>query len=136
MRAAKSAGPRVLLIEDDLDLASMLADALQAKDYRVWHAATAAEAERLVARLRPDLIILDLILPDRNGLVLCDSLKERTGAPIIIASGSKRMGDPELGMRLGATAFIAKPFGLDHLEACMEAALQASGRPRRPRGCP
>jgi two-component system OmpR family response regulator len=129
MGAAKAAGPRVLLIEDDLDLASILADALQARGYRVSHVATAAEAERLVDRMRPDLIILDLILPDRNGLVLCDSLKERTGAPIIIASGSRRIGDPELGARLGATAFIAKPFALDDLETRMDAALQARRGP-------
>ena len=136
MRAAKAEVPRVLLIEDDLDLASMLSDALQARNYRVWHVATAAEAELLVDRVRPDVIILDLILPDGNGLVLCDSLRERTGAPVIIASGSKRKGDPELGVRLGAAAFIAKPFAVDDLQARMEAALQARRRPRRPRGGP
>jgi DNA-binding response OmpR family regulator len=114
----------VLLIEDDADLAAMLLDTLGARGYRVWHAATAAEAELVLDQARPDLIIVDLMLPDRNGLILCASLKDRIGVPLIICSATKRKEDPVLALRLGADDFMAKPFSVDELQARMEAAWQ------------
>jgi DNA-binding response OmpR family regulator len=116
--------PHVLLIDDDADLAAMLSDTLGARGYRVWHATTAAEAEQVLDEARPDLIIVDLMLPDRNGLVLCANLRARTGVPVIICSATKRKEDPVLGLKLGADDFIAKPFSVDELEARLEATLQ------------
>ena len=125
------AGPRatILLVEDDPAIADMLVDRLGHKAYCVWQASSAAEAEQLVEEVRPDLIIVDLTLPDTHGLLLCANLRERQAAPIIICSGSKRKEDPALGFKLGADDFIAKPFSLDELEARIERALRhaASG---------
>jgi DNA-binding response OmpR family regulator len=114
----------ILLIEDDADLAGMLSDTLATSGYRVWHATTAAEAELVLDQARPDLIIVDLMLPDRNGLLLCADLKHRIGVPLIICSATRRKEDPALGFRLGADDFLAKPFSVDELEARLEAALE------------
>jgi DNA-binding response OmpR family regulator len=124
------ATPAVLLIEDDEDLAAMLTDALGAKDYRVWHVPSAGQAELLVGQIHPTLIIIDLMLPDKNGLILCSDLKVRVGVPIIVCSGTKRKDDAILALKLGADDFIDKPFSVDELQARMEAVLQRTGSPQ------
>ena len=131
MTAIKRATANILLVEDDADLAGMLSDTLAARGYRVSHAATAAEAELVLSHLRPDLIIVDLLLPDRNGLLLCADLKDRLRVPLIICSASRRKEDPALGFRLGADDFLAKPFSVDELQRRLESALDGAG-PRRP----
>jgi two-component system response regulator MtrA len=112
------------LVEDDPSIATMLKDRLEAKGYCVWHAENGAEAEAIVDETRLDAIIVDLVLPDIHGLVLCANLKEKHAAPIIICSATKRKDDPVLGFKLGADDFIAKPFSVDELEARLEAALR------------
>ncbi len=120
--------PTILLVEDDGPLAEMLRHRLQGRGYRVWHAANAAEAEAAAAEVKPAIIILDLMLPDMHGLVLCANLKELCAASIIICSATKRKEDGVLGFKLGADDFIPKPFSTDELEARIEAALQRSPR--------
>jgi DNA-binding response OmpR family regulator len=120
----------ILLVEDDPTVAAMLKDRLEARGYRVWHAESAAEAEALAGELRLDLIILDLMLPDAHGLVLCAELKDKKVAPVIICSGTKRRDDAALGFKLGAEDFVAKPFSVGELEARIEAALRRAS----PRG--
>lgn len=122
--AADGSRPSVLLVEDDLSLAMMLTDRLEAKGYSIGLAMNAADAERMIDEIRPNLIILDLMLPDTNGLVLCADLKARSEVPIIICSATKCKDDPILGLKLGADDFIAKPFSVDELLARMEAALR------------
>jgi DNA-binding response OmpR family regulator len=114
----------ILLIEDDLTVAGMLRDRLGARGHVVWHAASAAEAEAIAKEIVPDLIIVDLMLPDANGLVLCSEMRQRWEVPIIICTGSRRREDAVLGLRLGADDFIRKPFSTDELELRIEAALR------------
>jgi DNA-binding response OmpR family regulator len=123
-----SEGPRatIELVEDDAPVAAMIVDRLGAKGYCVWHAATAAEAEEMLEEVKPDLIIVDLALPDMHGLVLCANLREVWTAPIIICTASKRTEDLVLGFKLGADDFISKPFSMDELEARIDAALRRS----------
>jgi DNA-binding response OmpR family regulator len=122
----------VLLIEDDADLASMLSDSLEPEAYRIWHVTTAAQAELVLDQMLPDLILLDLMLPDRNGLVLCASLNERLGVPILVCSATRRKDDAALAFRLGAADFLAKPFSLDDLQARMQSALNQAGPSLQP----
>jgi DNA-binding response OmpR family regulator len=124
MHATRTARRNVLLVDDDADLAAMLSDTLGARGYRVSHVTTAAEAEGALDQAQPDLIIVDLMLPDQNGLLLCASLRERIGVPLIICSATKRKEDPVLGLKLGADDFIRKPFSVDELHARLEVALQ------------
>jgi DNA-binding response OmpR family regulator len=125
-------GPRatIQLVEDDPALAAMLVDRLGAKGYCVWHAVNAAEAEQMLGEVQPDLIIVDLMLPDKHGLVLCANFHEVWNGPIIICTASKRPEDLVLGFKLGADDYIGKPFSMDELEARIDVALRrSSSRP-------
>ena len=114
----------ILLIEDDPTLAEMLRDRLGSRGHTVWHAASGAEAEAIGSEIKPDLVIVDVGLPDVNGLVLCANLRERWPIPIIICTASKRPEDAVLGFKLGADDFVRKPFSTDELEARIDAALR------------
>ncbi len=120
----------VLLIEDDLAIARSLSKALESSGYVVTGVDTGAEARSMIDHLRPDLILLDLMLPDTDGLVLTTALKNMTNAPIIICSARQEQVDRVLGLKLGADDFVAKPFDLDELEARMEAVLRRASRVR------
>ncbi len=76
----------ILLVEDDADTARALSRALENSGYRVTAVDTGSEAKALIVHLHPDLILLDLMLPDTDGLVLTTALKGLTNAPIIICS--------------------------------------------------
>jgi len=113
-----------LLIEDDPVLAEMLRERLRSRGHTVWHAASGAEAEAIGSESKPDLVIVDLGLPDVSGLVVCAQLRERWSIPIIICTASTRPEDAVLGFKLGADDFVRKPFSTDELEARIEAALR------------
>src|SRR5438093_6642550 len=121
----------VLQVEDDADFAEYVAGVL-GPDYSVRRAATAAAARQAVRAEDPDLIVLDLILPDSDGLVLCADLRSETTAPILICSATVRRRDAALGLRLGADAFMAKPFDADEFRARVEALLRRRPGPREP----
>jgi DNA-binding response OmpR family regulator len=120
----------ILLVEDDIDTARSLTRALESSGYRVTAVDTGAEARSIIEHMRPDLILLDLMLPDTDGLVLTTALKQLTNAPIIICSARQQQVDRVLGLKLGADDFVAKPFDLDELEARIEAVLRRASRVR------
>src|SRR4051812_47739255 len=76
----------ILVVEDDPAVARALMDALEMTDYRVWHAVDGHDAQGQLERAQPDLVLLDLMLPDIDGLVLCSRLKSVAEVPIIICS--------------------------------------------------
>src|SRR4051794_22054235 len=100
-----------------------MTDALDSSGYRVRHAATGCEATALLTRTTPDLIVLDLMLPDVDGLVLCSRLKQMAPTPIVICSATAQKRDAILGLKLGADDFIGKPVDIYELEARLEAVL-------------
>jgi DNA-binding response OmpR family regulator len=114
----------IMLVEDDHAVAQTLTDTLESSGYRVWLAETGADARTLLDQTRPDLIILDLMLPDVDGLVLCSGLKAVADVPIVICSATPQKRDAILGLKLGADDFIAKPFDIYELEARVEAVLR------------
>ena len=114
----------ILLIEDDAQLAEMLRERLGSRGHTVWHATSGAEAEAIGGEVQPDLVIVDLVLPDVNGLLLCANLRERWPIPIIICTASQQPDDAVLGFKLGADDFVRKPFSADEFEARIEAALR------------
>ena len=120
----------ILLVEDDHAVAQTLTDALESSGYRVWLAETGADARMLLEQTRPDLIILDLMLPDVDGLVLCSGLKAIADVPIVICSATSQKRDAILGLKLGADDFIAKPFDIYELEARVEAVLRRTAHTR------
>jgi DNA-binding response OmpR family regulator len=120
----------IMLVEDDVATERTLSRALEASGYRVVVATTGAEARALLQEVRPDLIILDLMLPDTDGLILTTAFRAVTDAAILICSARHQQFDRVLGLKLGAADFVAKPFDLDELEARIEAILRRVQRSR------
>jgi len=102
---------------------------MESDGYRSHLANDGREALAALGQVRPDLILLDLTLPDIDGLVLIRQIRYRTTAPIIIITARLAQPDRVLSLREGADDFIAKPFDLDELEARIEAVLRRC-RPR------
>ncbi len=126
----------VLVVEDDPDMAATLTKALVGGGYDVSIAETGSDARAIVEQLHPDLILLDLGLPDTDGLVMTSAFKTLTTAPIIICSARQEQVDKVLGLKLGADDFIAKPFELEELEARVEAVLRRASRVREAASAP
>jgi len=132
--AATKAHPvNVLVIEDNPATARALTELLEINSYHVTTAEDGTTAKTLLDEIQPDLIILDLMLPDVDGLVLCADLKARMDVPIIVCSGTNRKRDGTLALRLGADDFVAKPFDMYDLEARVEAVLRRSSRAKTER---
>jgi DNA-binding response OmpR family regulator len=126
--AKRSARTQILVVEDDPSAAAMLRELLESSGYHVWVASSGAQAKAMVDEMRPDLVILDLMLPDMDGLVLCSELRSQAqrDIPIIVCSGTSRRRDAILALRLGADDFVQKPFDIYDLEARIEAVLRRS----------
>lgn len=122
----------IMMVEDDPAIAQSLTDVLETSNYCVWHAENGADAKAMLEERQPDLIILDLMLPDMDGLVLCSALKALADIPIVICSATPQKRDAILGLKLGADDFIAKPFDIYELEARLEAVLRRSGHSHAP----
>jgi DNA-binding response OmpR family regulator len=118
----------ILLVDDDPSIAGLVAQILEEEGYGVESVSTGAEAEAAVERLKPDLVILDIMLPDADGLMLCARILAQWPAPIIMLSGSRRESDRILSLRLGADDFIAKPFDTLELVARVQAVLRRAPR--------
>jgi DNA-binding response OmpR family regulator len=132
MSLQQTARSTILVVEDDPVVARSLIEALDLVGYRVWHAVDGADARAQITQARPDMILLDLILPDIDGLVLCYTLKATANVPIVICSASNRRRDPILALKLGADDFVHKPFELDDLLARVEAVLRRTPRASAP----
>jgi DNA-binding response OmpR family regulator len=120
----RGAAGTILLVEDDVQTAETLSAILTENGYSVWHAEDGAAARSMLEEARPDLVVLDLMLPDTDGLVLCSTLKSIADVPIVICSGTVRKRDTILGFKLGADDFISKPFDVAEFEARIQAVLR------------
>jgi DNA-binding response OmpR family regulator len=116
----------VLLIEDDLAMVSVLSKVLEHGGYSVEVAASASAALECTASADYELILLDLMLPDSDGLVLLGRLRALTSAPIIVCSGRSSQVDRVVAFKVGADDFLAKPFDLEELDARITAVLRRS----------
>src|SRR5260370_39043064 len=122
----------ILLVEDDADAAAEVMRALSQTTFRIWHAETAADARAALKHGQPDLIILDLTLPDVDGLVFCTHLNtEAPDVPFMVCS-TGTTAEKVLSFKLGAEDFVAKPFDLPELEARVEAILRRRAQTTRP----
>jgi two-component system, OmpR family, KDP operon response regulator KdpE len=119
----------VLLIEDEVPMRRFLRTALRAHAWRVIEAATAREGLAQAAGRNPDLILLDLGLPDGDGLEIAPRLRRSTRAPIIVISARGREQDKVVALDLGADDYLTKPFGVPELLARMRVALRHASRP-------
>ncbi|WP_323718062.1 response regulator transcription factor [Paracoccus aminovorans] len=117
----------ILVVDDEPQIQRFLGHALAAAGYDTCLAASGAEALAQVAALAPDLVILDLGLPDMNGKEVIERLRLRWDLPVIVLSAHDQEMEKIMALDLGADDFVAKPFGIGELLA----RLRASLRPRR-----
>lgn len=120
--------PELLLIEDDAQIRRFLRPTLLAEDYRLHEATTAAEGIAQAAAHQPDLVILDLGLPDGDGLTVIQHIREWSTLPIIVLSARGQERDKIAALDAGADDFISKPFAVGELLARVRAALRRSAR--------
>ena len=118
------AGPLVLVVEDELPVRRFLRAALAGHGYRVVEAASVAEAEQLAPSHNPDVYLLDLGLPDGDGIDLARRLREWSRAPIIVLSARGREEDKVNALDAGADDYLTKPFGVNELLARLRVALR------------
>lgn len=121
-------GPHhILIIEDDRRLAEALRLVLEREHHRVSTATRGEEGLTLAIRERPDLVVIDLGLPDLDGLEVCQRLRNRTYVPIMIMTGAAvEEQDKVVGLRFGADDYLVKPFGIAEFSARVEALLRRS----------
>lgn len=117
-------GPEILIIEDDSQIRRFLRATLTAEDYRLHEALTASEGLAQAAARQPDLILLDLGLPDRDGLEVIREVRARGKTPILVLSARGQEKDKIEALDSGADDFISKPFGVGELLARIRAALR------------
>ncbi len=118
---------RLLLIEDDADLVQSLCLALGREDYTVDHALSGLEGLTKVVEKPPDLLLLDLNLPDRDGLSICREIRGNAATrdlPIIMLTARAQEHDRVLGLDLGADDYIVKPFSVRELKSRIQALLR------------
>jgi two-component system KDP operon response regulator KdpE len=128
-RAGRDTGAEVLLIEDDGEARAAVARVLTARGYRVVEAADGRSGlERWAAR-RPDLVLLDLGLPDIDGLELIRRVRRDASTPIVILSGRYEEREKVEALERGADDYVTKPFGVDELAARLRVALRHAAGP-------
>ena len=112
---------KVLVVEDEDAIAEPLAEGLAREGFEVERAATGEEA---LAAAEPDIVLLDLRLPDIDGFEVCRRLRERSRVPIIVVSARGEEVDRVVGLELGADDYLVKPFGLRELVARIRAVMR------------
>jgi len=119
---------RLLLVDDEENLRSMLEAALRHVGFEVHPAATGREALDTVAAVRPDLIVLDVMLPDLDGFEVCRRLRtEGSRTPILFLTARDGTEDKVRGLTLGGDDYLVKPFSLEELVARINAVLRRAG---------
>jgi two-component system KDP operon response regulator KdpE len=115
---------RVLVIDDEAQIHRFLKPALEAAGYRVERADTGSEGLRLAAARAPDVVLLDLGLPDMDGQMVLQKLREFSAVPVIVLSAREREQDKIAALDFGADDYVEKPFGVGELLARIRTALR------------
>ncbi|MEK6276304.1 MAG: response regulator transcription factor [Actinomycetota bacterium] len=122
----------ILLVEDEPSITEPLAESLEREGFDTNVAATAAEALELAARIEPDLVLLDVMLPDGSGFDVCRELRQRSQVPIIMLTARGEEADRVVGLELGADDYVVKPFSAREVAARIRAVLRRVDTPTQP----
>lgn len=121
---ADQSGPTVLLVEDEQSIAEPFAHALARSGFRPRVARSGSEAIELAAALDPDVVLLDLALPDQDGRDVCRQLRRSSDLQIIMITASGTVTDRVVGLELGADDYVVKPFAVGEVIARIRAVLR------------
>ena len=125
-----AAGRRtVLMVEDEASITEPLSEALEREGFSTEVAGTAAAALEAAERSLPDLVLLDVMLPDGSGFEVCRALRERSRVPIIMLTARGEETDRIVGLELGADDYIVKPFSAREVAARIRAVLRRADEP-------
>lgn len=116
--------PRILLVDDEVSIQRSVAPLLRSRGYEVDVVSLGADAVRAVEQRPPDLMVLDLGLPDIDGPEVCRQVREKSALPIIVLSARGAESDKVSALDLGADDYVTKPFGPDELLARVRVALR------------
>src|SRR3954451_21671098 len=116
----------ILVVEDETTLRETLAEALEAEGYRVVAAADGREALERFRGERPDLVLLDLMLPELSGVEVTRIIRAGSGVPIVMLTAKDAEVDKVVGLELGADDYVTKPFSLRELTARIRALFRRS----------
>ncbi len=121
-------GAHILVVDDEPEIVRALRRSLTAHGYKVFTASSGEEAFEVASRHRPDLLLLDLLLPGMNGLEVCRRMRAESDIPIIVLSVKGAERDKVEALDLGADDYISKPFGMDEVLARVRVALRHVAR--------
>jgi two-component system KDP operon response regulator KdpE len=121
--------PRILIVDDEPNILGTLGPLLRARGYEVFTAMNGRAALETVDRDKPDLIVLDLGLPDTDGVDLCREIRQGQNVPIVVLSARGAEGDKVRALDVGADDYVTKPFGTEELLARIRAALRRADAP-------
>lgn len=122
-----ASGTEILIVEDDEVIMGTLAYNLSREGFKVSQSTTGAEALRIARKLRPDLILLDIMLPGESGIEVCDRIREHDQDVVIIMITAKDAEEDKVrGFESGADDYVTKPFGIKELVARINANLKRS----------
>ncbi|WP_129782349.1 response regulator [Peristeroidobacter soli] len=119
----------LLIVEDDPEIRQLISDLMRQEGFVVEAAADAPAMDAILARMRPDLVILDLMLPGEDGLSICRRLRAQDTLPILMLTAKSAEIDRVVGLEMGADDYLVKPFGPRELLARVRAALRRSHMP-------
>src|ERR671931_580971 len=123
------ADERILIVEDEATVAEVVARYLTRDGYTVRRVADGAHALPVARDFRPDLVVLDIMLPHRSGLEICRALRAQGNTPIIMLTARDEETDKILGLGLGADDYVTKPFSPRELVARVKAVLRRAASP-------
>jgi two-component system response regulator RegX3 len=119
----------LLLVEDEPSYVEALDAALSVEGFTVTSAGTLADARRIMSVSTPDLVLLDVMLPDGSGIDFCREVRESSNVPVIMVSARNAEVDIVLGLEFGAADYVTKPFRLRELSARIHAVLRRQAPP-------
>jgi len=132
MNLAGAPQNHILMVDDDVDLNALVTEYLARFGHRLVTATTAARGMAKLRRERPDLVILDIMLPDTDGLTLCREIRSEFDVPIIMLTARGEVADRVLGLELGADDYLSKPFEPRELVARIQSVIRRSASRESP----
>ncbi len=127
---------KVLIVDDEILMRRVISDYLRLRNFRTFEADNGEKALKIFRKEHPDLVLLDIMMPEMDGLEVCKKIRKKSDVPIIIITAKGNEEDELQGFDLGADEYIAKPFSLKILAARIEAVLRRQKTHLDPETCP